>query len=89
MNTLLDQLADEISQRIRPAIPLSIDLWDSETIASYLKKSSRQVRERYAVMPGFPQAIRLPSGGTEKSHPLWKASEVIRWAEKYQEKRAA
>jgi hypothetical protein len=89
MQILIERLAEEIAMRIRPAIPLSIDLWDAETIGAYLKKSSRQVRERYAPLPGFPQAIRLPSGGAEKSHPLWKALEVIKWAEKYQEKRPA
>lgn len=89
MNTNITQLAEQIAHYIRPAIPLSVDLWDAETISSYLKVSARQVRERYAIMPGFPQAIRLPSGGTEKGHPRWKAEEVIAWAEKYQEKRAA
>lgn len=31
-----------------------------------------------------PNAIRLPSAGG-RAQPLWKASEVIAWATKYQE----
>ena len=89
MHTLINQLAEELANGIRPAIPLSIDLWNYEMIAAYLKKSPQQVRQRYAALPGFPQAIRLPSCGKEKGHPLWKAEEIITWAEKYKEKRVA
>ena len=79
MHTLINQLAEELANGIRPAIPLSIDLWNYEMIAAYLKKSPQQVRQRYAALQGFPQAIRLRSCGKEKGHPLWKAEEIITW----------
>lgn len=88
MTELIEQLAAELAARIRPAIPLSVDLWDAETIATYLKVSKKQVLERYAPLPDFPRAIRLPAA-TGKGHPRWKASDVIDWAEKYQDRKRA
>ena len=88
-NITIDQLAEAIAERVRPVIPLSVALWDYKLIGAYLNKSPQQVRQRYAPLPGFPQPYRLPSGGKERSHPLYKASEIIEWAEKYQERRAA
>jgi len=76
-------LADEIAERLPQAIPMSIALWDSNTIAAYLKMSSRQVSEHIATLPDFPKAIRLPLG-KYGSRPRWKAAEVIEWVEKYQ-----
>lgn len=87
MNRLIpiDQLAEEIAERLRQAIPLSIALWDINTIAIYLKVSSRHAAERIVVLPDFPKAIRLPSrGGEGIGHPRWKAAEIIEWVEKYQ-----
>ena len=93
MNVVIDQLAKAIAERVRPEIPLSIALWDAGMIAAYLTVSRRKVLEHYAAMPGFPQAIRLPSGRPSgksvKSHPRWKAEEIIGWAEKLQERRVA
>jgi len=70
-------------------IPLSVALWNAETIAAFLQVSPRQVLERYAPMPGFPQAIRLPSVSAKKGHPRWKAEEIIDWVNRHQEQRAA
>jgi prophage regulatory protein len=88
MDTLIvDRLAAELAQRIRVAyIPIQYDLWDSGTIANYLKVSPKHVLQRYAPLTDFPQPIRLPSD-KRAGQPLWKAAEVIAWAEKYQEKR--
>lgn len=83
----IEQLAAAIAEHVRPAVPISVALWDADTVGIYLQKTGRQVRERYALMRGFPKAIRLPSGGKEKGHPRWKAEEVIEWAEGFQEKR--
>lgn len=82
---LIDQLATALAGRITPAIPVDIDLWSSEEIARYLKRDRRQVIERIAALPDFPKAIRLPTTGARGSNPLWKAAEVIAWANKYQE----
>jgi len=83
---LIEKLASVILERSRPAIPLNIDLWDIETIAAYMKLSNSSVRERFACLPDFPKAIRLPSKLGKKAHPLYKAKEVIEWVGKYQER---
>lgn len=81
---LLTKLANMLGQQFKPAIPVDIDLWDVSTIASFLKRSDSNVRERICPLPDFPKAIRLPSLNG-RGHPLWKAAEVIAWAEKYRE----
>ncbi len=85
MNITIDQLADAVAERVRPAVPISEALWSYATIAAYLDSTADQVRENYANLPGFPQAYRFPSGGKGRGHPRFKAAEVIKWAEKYQE----
>lgn len=68
-------LAKEIASYVRPSIPIDVDLWDAEMIASFLKVSTYQVQTRIVPLPGFPAAIRINNG-----HPRWKAKEVIDWA---------
>jgi hypothetical protein len=82
---LLERLANAVAKRIKGTIPVEIDLWDVSVIAQYLKRDPSVVRERICCLPDFPKAIRLPST-RGKGHPLYKAKEVIQWAEKYQEK---
>ena len=87
-NRIIDQLAAAIAGYMPPTIPLSVALWSLAEIAAFLKMSPHSVRQRIVPLPGFPQAIRLPSGKT-KPHPRWKAKEVIAWADKHQERRVA
>jgi hypothetical protein len=82
-------LAQAVASQIRPAIPVEIDLWSAVEVAAFLKRDIRTTREKIAALPGFPQAIRLPAPSGGRGHPLWKAREVIAWAEKYQEDRVA
>jgi len=82
---LIDQLAAAVAERITPTIPIDIDLWGAAEIGAYLKMGSRQVLERYAPLPDFPKAIRLPTQGGGFGQPRWRATEVIAWAERYQE----
>lgn len=82
---LITKLANALALQLRPAIPLNIDLWDVSTIAQFLKRSDDQVRERVICLPDFPKAIRLPSQSGRRGHPLYKAAEVIAWAETYRE----
>jgi hypothetical protein len=84
---LIDKMASAFAKHIKPEIPLHIELWDIATIASYLKRNEHVVRERIACKPDFPAAIRLPSEKGRRGHPLYKAKEVILWAEKYMEKK--
>ncbi len=84
---LFDQLAAAVAARITASIPIEFDLWGSAEIAAYLKVSSKHVLDRYAPMTDFPLAIRLPTQNGGHGQPRWKASEIIAWAEKYQEKK--
>ncbi|MFC0168405.1 hypothetical protein ACFFKC_09955 [Pseudoduganella danionis] len=66
-------------------LPVEIDLWDIGMIATYLKRSHATVRDTVVVQPSFPRPIRLP--GRIRANALYKAREVIAWAESYQTKR--
>lgn len=83
---LLEKLSSALAKHLKPAIPVEIDLWDVSMIAAYLKRDPAVVRERITCLPDFPKAIRLPSQ-RGRAHPLYKATEVIQWAETYREKR--
>lgn len=83
---LIDRLAAALAQYIRPPIPLDVDLWDIATIAQYLKRDAQVVRERMACLPGFPKAIRLPSITGSRGQALYRATEVLAWTMKYQDK---
>lgn len=85
---LIIKLTDAIARLGAGSIPVEVDLWDADTIAQFLKVSKHQVMQRYAPLPDFPAAARLPAKGG-KGHPRWKAAEVIKWAEKYFENRKA
>ena len=82
---LIERLANGIAQHLQPSIPLSIDLWDIVIIAHYFKRNPATVRERLSCLPSFPKAIRMPTT-KGKSRPLYKATEVIKWAERYRDK---
>lgn len=84
----IEALADAIAAR-QPNIPIEVDLWGMAEIARYLKMSVSQVAQRYTPMPSFPAAIRLQTADGHRSHPRWKAVDVIAWAEKHMEKRRA
>lgn len=87
MYITISQLADAVAKIIRPAIPLEEDLWDADLVAAYLKVTARQVRERYALMPSFPAAIRLPTAGNGVGHPRWQAVDIIQWALRHKVKK--
>lgn len=65
------------------SIPVEVDLWDTEHVAAYLKRSYSTVRDKIIVRPDFPRPIKL-NATQERAHPLYKAREVIRWAESLQ-----
>jgi hypothetical protein len=85
-NDLINRLAAAVAERIRPRIPIEYDMWDVETIADCLKCSAAQVRERLAPQPDFPKAIRLPTATGGRSQARYRATEVIKWMLKYQDK---
>ena len=78
---VLTRLAEAIEKMQRPPLPLSIDLWDTNCLAAYFKRSASRVRTDIVCLPTFPRPIRLPVDG--RSQALYKAREVIAWAEKH------
>jgi len=77
---LLAAILQKLSER---TLPVEVDLWDTEHIARYLKRSYTTVRDKIIVRPDFPRPINL-NRTKERLHPLFKAREVIKWAESLQ-----
>ncbi len=46
--------------------------------AELLSVSTRTLRERWALLPGFPAAMRVGGVG----HPRWRRDELLEWAER-------
>lgn len=94
-NELLDELIERLKTATVPALaalpvaalPVSVDLWDIERIAAYLKRSIKVVRDEVVQLPGFPRPIRIPT--SKRPHPLYKAREVVKWAESHQAEKTA
>lgn len=82
-NHLIEQLAVAVASRVRPAIPLDVELWTVTDVGAYLKVAPNKVVERYASLPDFPKRIELPTAQGRKTHPRWRARDVIRWVEGY------
>lgn len=84
----IEELAKQIADHVRPAVPIEYALWDIADIANYMRKSAQVVRERIACLPSFPKPIRTPSlreGKITRGHPTYKAIEVIRWNEAHRD----
>jgi hypothetical protein len=77
---ILAAILQKLSEK---SIPVEVDLWDTEHIAAYLKRSYTTVRDTIIVRPDFPKPIKL-NPTKERMHPLYKAREVIKWAEDLQ-----
>jgi hypothetical protein len=75
-------------RRLSPHIPATHDYWSTKEIAFLLKRSENVVRDHIVNLPSFPSRISLPSRSGGRSHPLWKAGEVIAWVEMHREKRS-
>ncbi|HDR9103036.1 TPA: AlpA family phage regulatory protein [Burkholderia vietnamiensis] len=76
----LDELARKIASRLTPHA-----LWDLAEVAEYLHRSEQHTRQWIITQDGFPRPIRIPSGksATERARPLWRAKDVIAWAESH------
>ena len=55
----------------------------SRHIAAYLKRSVDTVRDDIITLPTFPRPIRLPMRGAVRAQALYKARDVIAWAERH------
>ncbi|MEC5161880.1 hypothetical protein [Janthinobacterium sp. CG_S6] len=78
---LIDRLAVALAARVAPALPVAIDLWNTALIGAYLKRSADHVRKEILCLPTFPKPIRLPVEGKLRAQPLYRAREVVKWAE--------
>ena len=84
----IDMLAEkviELLNRKRAAIPLDVDLWDVHLVSEYLKRSENYVRNVIINVDGFPHPIRLPNQKGGVGSRLWRARDVILWAESHVE----
>jgi len=86
---LVNTLIERIAELSKPSIPVDIDLWDTKTIGAYLKRDIDVVRERIVCMPSFPSSIRIPNAKGQRMQPLWRAAEVISWAESFRNYKTA
>lgn len=85
----LSQLANLLVARLKTASLMDLTLWTTENVAVYLNCSARQVADRFSKLQSFPRAIRLPTKDGHTGQPRYKASEVIAWTEKHQDKKRA
>ena len=81
-----EELLEKLLERLAapapaPQQPISIALWDTNDIATYLKRSKDRVYSDIVCLPSFPKPIRLPVKG--RAQALYKAREVIAWTEKH------
>jgi hypothetical protein len=74
-----EMLAALLKKLSEPTIPVAVDAWDAAHIARYMKRTPDTVRREIIVQPSFPKPMRIPGAG--KTHPLFKAREVIAWLE--------
>lgn len=74
-----EMLKELLAKLSEPALPVSVDLWDTHHVAAYLKRPLFTVQTKIVVLPTFPKPIRLPVEG--RSQALYKAREVVKWAE--------
>ena len=73
---LIEQLSDLLA---RGTFPVSMDAWDTECIARYMKRSKDTVRREIVVQPTFPKPMRIPGAG--RAQALYRAREVVAWLE--------
>lgn len=81
--SIIQNIADAVAEAMRPSpAPIERQLWDSLDVARYLRRDRSVVTERIVCLPDFPNAIRIGVN----SRPLWKAAEVMQWAESQADK---
>jgi len=70
----------EIIRLMKPSVPINLEIWSPEDIAKYMDITKQQFSNKYAVMPDFPEAKRLPTKNG-KGQLRWMAKDVIEWVE--------
>jgi hypothetical protein len=82
------KLVAAISQKVEEArsTPFPMDLWDIATIAHVFKRAELQVRQCMVCRPDFPKAVRPPAEGAASRPALYRAADVLAWANKFKDK---
>lgn len=87
-DAVVDRL-DKILEALQlAAMPLDKRLWTAAQAATYLQVSEHHLVTRYIHREEFPRPIWLPSttpGGKSPKTRRWVASEIVEWAQGYQE----
>ncbi|MDN7724975.1 helix-turn-helix domain-containing protein [Burkholderia gladioli] len=77
----LAELARQIATRLAPHA-----LWDMSEVAAYLHQTEEHARQWIVSQDEFPPRIRIPSAKrAERVRFLWRAKDVIAWAESHVE----
>lgn len=85
----MSEATDIISEKLDKMIALLSAppdrLWTVDAVAGYLGVKRGAVY-KYAITPGFPKAIRMPSDKGQ-GHRVWEPAEIRAWAKR--QKRSA
>lgn len=86
MHTQLD-IINRLLESNQP-VPFHVRLWNTQHIAEYLCRSVKDVSDNVVKTPGFPRPIepvtsRGGSADTFRGRKLWKAVDVVAWAEQF------
>lgn len=85
---IIKQLADELSARISPVVPINAAFWSKKELCACFSVSESTLN-KIILTPGFPVSYRFPaSTAGKKGYPRWAAKEILAWAEKYRGKEA-
>ena len=80
---IVERLANALASIAKPAFPLDVALWDTETVAQYFGMGhASSARRSITCQPSFPKAVRAD----KNARPLYFASEVIEWAKTRKDK---
>ncbi|SET61219.1 hypothetical protein SAMN05216412_11033 [Nitrosospira multiformis] len=80
-NMMLFMILESIARKLDAKVPSDIGLWSGNEIATYLKRDPRTVMKEILRRADFPNSIQLPSATGGKDQLLWKAKEVMEWAD--------
>lgn len=79
--TDLEDLAKKIAAALNPNA-----LWDVADVAAHLHRSEQHTKQWIVKQSGFPRPLRIPSmKAVTNPRALWRAKDVIAWAESYVE----
>jgi hypothetical protein len=75
----IERLAEAIANAIskQNSIPIEYAYWDAEVCAQYLGVAKTYFLNEIKPHPKFPKPSRLPTASGNRTHPRWRAMDVI------------